>query len=96
MAPRPSPPSRWQLRRIACSRSRNPDGKGAAPRFQEVGPHSLRFGGASALWAAYQDTTLVQRWGRWRSQAFQGYLWEAKDNAKGIARDMAKADLTLV
>ena len=63
---------------------------------EEFGTHSLRFGGAPALWAAYQDTTLVQRWGRWRSQAFQGYLWEAKDNAKGIARDMAKADLTLV
>ena len=63
---------------------------------EEFGTHSLRFGGASALWAAYQDTTLVQRWGRWRSQAFQGYLWEAKDNAQGIARDMAKADLTLV
>ena len=32
---------------------------------QYIGSHSLRFGGATALFAAYKDTALVQRWGRW-------------------------------
>ena len=29
-----------------------------------IGTHSLRFGGASALWAAYRDSAVVKRWGR--------------------------------
>ena len=29
----------------------------------DIGTHSLRIGGASALWAAYKDSALVQRWG---------------------------------
>ena len=61
-----------------------------------MGSHSLRFGGASALWAAFRDTGLVQRWGRWSSDAFQGYLWESRDNAKGIAEGMIKADVVVV
>ena len=59
-----------------------------------IGTHSLRFGGASALWAAYHDSAVVKRWGRWASEAFQGYLWEARGNATGVATAMAGADLT--
>ena len=36
-----------------------------------------------------------QRWGRWSSQAFQGYLWEARDGATGVADAMSRADLSL-
>ena len=61
-----------------------------------MGTHSLRFGGASALWAAYRDSAVVKRWGRWDSEAFQGYLWEARSNAEGVSAAMAKADLTEV
>ena len=63
---------------------------------QYIGSHSLRFGGASALWAAYQDTAMVQRWGRWASDAFQGYLWKARNNAKGVAEAMMSADVTAI
>ena len=35
-----------------------------------TGTHSLRFGGASALWAAYRDSAVVKRWGRWASETF--------------------------
>jgi hypothetical protein len=49
---------------------------------------SLRFGGATALWAAFQDSALVQRWGRWKSDAFHGYLWEGRDTARGVAEKM--------
>ena len=61
-----------------------------------IGIHSLRFGGASALWAAYRDSAVVKRWGRWASEAFQGYLWEARGNAAGVATAMAGADLTQI
>ena len=59
-----------------------------------LGSHSLRFGGASALWAAYHDSALVRRWGRWASDAFQGYIWEGRQGSAGVAQSMAKADLT--
>ena len=60
----------------------------------DLGTHSLRFGGASALWAQYQDTALVKRWGRWASDSFQTYIWEAREAAKGVAQKMIDADLT--
>ena len=58
--------------------------------------HSLRIGGATALWNRYKDTALVQRWGRWKSQAFQGYLWDSRELARGVSQNMLKADCTLV
>ena len=63
---------------------------------QYIGSHSLRFGGATALYAAFRDTAMVQRWGRWSSDAFQGYLWEARNNAKGVAEAMMKADVPAI
>lgn len=60
----------------------------------DLGTHSLRFGGASALWAQYQDTALVKRWGRWASDSFQMYVWEARETAKGVAQRIITADLT--
>ena len=58
--------------------------------------HSLRFGGATAIWAAYKDSALVKRWGRWSSDAFHGYLWEDKGNAKGVAEAMAKTSIAIM
>ena len=52
--------------------------------------------GATALYAAFGDTAMVQRWGRWASDAFQGYLWEARGNAKGVAEAMRKADVSSI
>ena len=59
-----------------------------------LGSHSLRFGGASALWAAYHDSGLVRRWGRWASDTFQSYIWEGRKGSHGVAAAMGKADLT--
>ena len=61
-----------------------------------MGAHSLRFGGATALWAAFGDSALVQRWGRWRSDAFHGYLWEGRDNAKGIVEKMLATKVSVL
>jgi hypothetical protein len=58
------------------------------------GSHSLRFGGASALWAAYHDSALVKRWGRRASDCFHQYLWESRKGAEGVAEAMASVDLT--
>lgn len=60
----------------------------------DLGTHSLRFGGASAIWAQFQDSTMVKRWGRWSSDSFQTYIWEARNTAQGVAQKMATADLT--
>lgn len=53
-----------------------------------IGSHSLRIAGASALcWAKYKDSALVQMWGRWKSDAFQAYLRDAREAARGVASD---------
>lgn len=58
-----------------------------------LGSHSLRFGGASALWAAYKDAAVVRRYGRWSSDAFHIYLWEDRGYSSGMAKAMVQADL---
>ena len=57
---------------------------------------SLRIGGASALYAAFKDTTLVKKRGRCQSDAFQDYISEARDVAEGVTSKMAAVDLTMV
>ena len=63
-----------------------------ADRFKS---HSLRIGGATALYHCFQDTELVKRWGRWNSGAFHQYLWEANEDAQGVSEAMAKSVATL-
>ncbi len=60
------------------------------------GDNSLRVGGASALWAAFGDSGLVKRWGRWASDCFHGYLWDSREGSRGVAAAMTTADLTPV
>ncbi len=55
--------------------------------------HSLRIGGASALLHAGFSIEVIQRWGRWASSAFQSYLWESSEDARGVAAKMA-GDMT--
>ena len=57
--------------------------------------HSLRIGGATALYHIYHDVDIIKRHGRWTSGAFQGYLWEANETAKGVATRMARDATTL-
>ena len=57
------------------------------------GFHSLRFGGASALWAAFHDTGLAKPWGRSATNTFHTYLWEDRKGAEGVACAMAAADV---
>ena len=54
-----------------------------------MGSHSLRIGGATALFNAVGSIDVVKRFGRWRSSAFQSYLWEGDQHAQGISKAMA-------
>ena len=82
---------RNEVQQVLCSAA---VAEGADP--DSVGSHSLRIGGASALWACYKDNALVRRWGRWSNDALHGYLWEARESSRGVSDSMAAADLTQV
>ena len=56
------------------------------------GSHSLRIGGATAIYMTSQDLEHVKRYGRWASSAFHNYLWESHDRQRDLARGMAGAD----
>ena len=47
--------------------------------------HSLRIGGATALYHIFPDAEVIKRWGRWKSTAFQAYLWDANEQAQGVS-----------
>ena len=60
-----------------------------------IGTHSLRIGGATALYHTVQDLAYVQRFGRWASDAYHVYLWDSHELTKGLASKMAQAKGTL-
>ena len=54
-----------------------------------VSVHFLRSGGASALFqASGGNKALVQRMGRWASDAYMGYVWEDRTLTRGMAAAM--------
>ena len=60
-----------------------------------VGSHSLRIGGATAMYHAVPDLEKLKRFGRWKTGAFHVYLWEAHEPQKGLAEAMAAQDYQL-
>ena len=54
--------------------------------------HSLRIGGASALFQASADIELVKRMGRWTSSSVQRYLYDGGQALKELAGKMAQVD----
>lgn len=56
----------------------------------KYGNHSLRIGGATALYHPGMSIEVIQRYGRWASQAFQGYLWENSESSKGLSPKMSQ------
>ena len=63
---------------------------------QSYTPHSLRFGGASAMWSGGFDSYVLRTWGRWNSDAFLAYLWTSRKAPANTAARMAAADMTPV
>ena len=47
--------------------------------------HSLRAGGATAMWHAGYSTYAIQGRGRWRSDASKTYIWEGREHARDVA-----------
>ena len=56
---------------------------------ETLGSHSLRIGGATAMYHVTRDVVNVQRFGRWLSQSFHCYLWEAHERQRGLGTGMA-------
>ena len=54
-----------------------------------IGSHSLRIGGATAMYHAVPDLEKLKRFGRWKSGAFHVYLWEAHEPQKGLSEAMS-------
>jgi len=52
------------------------------------GSHSLRIGGATALYLLTGEVETVKRFGRWASTSFSLYLWESVEAADGLAKGM--------
>ena len=59
------------------------------------GTHSMRIGGATALLHAGVPIELIKRMGRWVSDSFQRYLWEAAEGTEGLSKKMASTSATL-
>ena len=55
----------------------------------KMGSHSLRIGGATAMYHSCGDLQRVRRFGRWESDSFHGYLWESHEHSQGLAKGMA-------
>jgi len=64
-------------------------GLAAGLRREEIGSHSLRIGGATAMYHVTDDLAKVQRYGRWASDSFHSYLWESHEPQRDVARRMA-------
>ena len=57
--------------------------------------HSLRAGGATALYRATRDIELVARFGRWRTASISAYLWESDQAMAGLSALMTQGGHTL-
>ena len=55
-----------------------------------MGTHSLRIGGACAIYHSCKDLEQVRRFGRWATSVFHVYLWEVAGTTKGLAARMAE------
>ena len=65
---------------------------GADPK--DVASHSLRAGGATALFNAGYTPTEIQMRGRWVSDCWLQYIWRGRETAKGVVEKMLSARFT--
>ena len=57
--------------------------------------HSLRSGGATALWSATKNSELVKRFFRWKSDAFTSYLWDQIGEYREVSNLMTRVNVNL-
>ena len=53
-----------------------------------LGTHSVRSGGASAMFTAGYEVEVIKRWGRWVSSNFQSYIWKGRYFMSSVGRGM--------
>jgi hypothetical protein len=56
--------------------------------------HSLRAGGASALFALGWPPAKIQRRGRWVSDCWLLYVWQGRQDSKGLVEDLCAFDFS--
>lgn len=87
--------AQWTITRDEVSKAL----KGAAMRMGEstddLGSHSLRIGGATALAAAGAPDSFICYWGFWKSPAYRGYLRHVKEDPweHRLAEELVRQDL---
>ena len=61
----------------------------------EVATHSLRIGGATAMYATqkYSDDE-IRRFGRWKSDCWRRYVYSAREAVAGLAAAMSRVHVT--
>ena len=64
-------------------------------RPETVDPHSIRRGGATAMYTGGVEFARIKRFGRWQSDAAHDYLWEAHETQRDLARVMVESTRTL-
>ena len=62
----------WQLASVVLQGALQTIAASLGEDAQAYTPHSLRFGGASAMWAGGSDSYVLRSWGRWNSNEFFG------------------------
>ena len=58
---------------------------------KRIGTHSLRSGGANAMFVAGYDAEVIKRWGRWRSDTFAFYMWNDERVLSTVGKGMMKS-----
>ena len=71
--------------------NRRPSPPAATPAAE----HSLRIGGASAIYHATGNIESVKRYGRWSSGAFHRYLWDSDEQHRELATQMGSDVATI-
>ena len=86
----------WQLASVVLQGALQTIAASLGEDAQAYTPHSLRFGGASAMWAGGSDSYVLRSWGRWNSNEFLAYLWTSRKASSSTAARVALADMTPV
>ena len=58
---------------------------------QRIDTHSLRAGGATALYTQGVPLDVIQRWGRWKSLTFHQYLWHDATALRHLSEVMVQS-----
>ena len=57
-----------------------------------IGTHSLRSGGANAMFVAGYDAEIIKRWGRWKSDTLSFYLWNDDRVLTTVGKGMLRSE----